>query len=160
MFESIARPKYAEPAGRTTQAIQARAALTTEPARKRSFWECLFGGAPEYEGSGSGNPSPGSVVRSLTLEIRCPRITEDHVVFGPDVIAALPAGATNVRVWSSGTRAATPNEFVGAFLVGVAPGGIARLGDQITFSPLWVRFVNDAIDAGSLIASLLVTFET
>jgi len=159
VFESIGRPKYTQPGGKTAPPIAARAAMSTEPARRRSFWDCLFG-PPDYTHPGNQTPSPGHLeTRSLTIDVRCPKVNDDEISLGNEVLAALPSGASNVKIWSSGTRSVTPNAFVGAFVVGVTPGGIALVPGQITFRPLWVRMVNDVIEAGSLEATLLVTFE-
>jgi hypothetical protein len=153
VFETL-KPSYVRSGGRLTDSQP-----TVVTPRRRGFLDCLFG-PPEYVQPGSGDPS-GPQPRSVTVDVRCPEISEEgaELQLGAEVLIALPSGATNIKVWSSGTRAVTPNASIAAFLVGIAPLGIVQVPEQVAFRPLWVRLGKDGASSGSLEATLLVTFE-
>jgi hypothetical protein len=134
--------------------------VQTAAPKRGGFWNCLFG-PPEYVKTQPEPPPAESPARSVTVDIRCPEITADgpELQLAPAVVVALPVGSTNVKVWSSGTRAAKPNAPVTAFLVGLAPEGVVPTPGQLAFRPLWARICSDGASAGSLEATLLVTFE-
>jgi hypothetical protein len=122
-------------------------------------------GTPDYvqpEGSSSGGGDGGSPQGKLTADIASPAFTADGAVLmkGAGLVFLVPSGAKKFRVWFAPPKPAAPGAALAA--VPVATDGLdAGTVDaaQMTVTPIWHRLAPEAIEAGTVNTTVLVTFE-
>jgi hypothetical protein len=123
-------------------------------------WSFSFGGTPDYvPPPPSGGPAG---LPSIRADIGCPAFdsTGPSTADGPTVALLAPVGATRYRVWFSPTlvlseaaeRNAIPSGVDGAVMGAVTDG-------EAQITPTWIRLAPYPVSAGSVRATMLVTFE-